>query len=236
MGATITARYQLEPGWTVSVGGGGNRTDGAGRAGFASYQLGLTSPSRHPATFGLGVASSGLDATAVLAEVGVRTTAVTLSGRWTPVPAWRADVAVGWARFAGSVDNDRTNGFFSLSRRLGRPFSVGASYRVFSFEEDLTDGYFDPDFYGIAELTGRWLHQPAPWSFLLELAPGAQKVGSSGDLSATLRGSARLAYRIAPGREVSLAGGYSSTGLQSFASGATDYRYTAIILGLSWVL
>lgn len=220
----------------VTAGGGGNRTDGSGRSGFTTYQLGLTSPARHPATLGLTLVSSGLDATAALADIGVRTTAVTASGRWSPAPAWRVDGAVGWARFTGTVDNDRTSGFLSASRRLGRLFSVGASYRAFSFEQDLTDGYFDPDFYGIGEITARWLHQPAPWSFLVELAPGAQKVGSGGDLTAAFRASARAAYRIAPGREASLAGGYSSTGLQSFASGASDYRYTALILGLSWAL
>ena len=234
IGATVTARYQLEPGWTVSLGGGGNRTDGTGRTSFGTVEVGLTSPPRHPATFGLSFASSALDATARLAEVGVRTTVATLSGRWSPTPLWRVDAAGGWARFAGTVDNDRTNGFLSVSRRLGRVFSLGASYRVFSFEQDLTDGYFDPDFYGIGELTGRLLHQPMPWSFLLEIAPGAQKAGSDGDPAATFRASTRIGYRIAPGREVSLAGGYSSTGLQSFASGASDYRYTAVILGLAW--
>lgn len=35
--------------------------------------------------------------------------------------------------------------------------------------------------------------------------------------------------------EVSLAGGYSSIGLRSFSSGASDYRYVAAILGMSWV-
>lgn len=233
MGATIVARYQLRPGWTISFGGGGNRTDGTGSTGFATYQLGLASPARHPATFGVSFVSSGLDATAALAEIGVKTTAATMSGRWTPTPAWRIDAAAGWARFAGTVDNDRRNGFLSVSRRLGRMFSVGGSYRAFSFERDLTDGYFDPDFYGIGEVTGRMLHQPAPWSFLVELAPGAQQVGSGGELAATFRASTRVAYRFAPGRELSLAGGYSSTGLQSFASGS-DYRYTALILGLGW--
>jgi hypothetical protein len=116
----------------------------------------------------------------------------------------------------------------------GRSTTTG--YRAFSFEQGLTDGYFDPDFYGIGELTGRRLHQPAAWSWLVEVAPGAQQVGSGGELGATFRAAARVGYRIAPGREVSLAGGFSSTGLQSFASGASDYRYTAVILGLAWVL
>jgi hypothetical protein len=217
------------------VGGGGSRTDGTGPAGFGAYQIGIRSPPRYPATARLDVASSAVDATAALAEVGVTATAATLSGRWSPTAEWRVDASAGWARFSGTRDNERINGFLAVQRRVGRLFSLGGSYRAFSFEQDLTDGYFDPDFYGIGELTGRWLYQPMPWSFLVEVAPGAQKITSTGDLGATFRGSTRLAYRFAPGRELSLAGGYSTTGLQSFASGASDYRYTALILGLSWV-
>ncbi len=236
VGATVRASYQLEPGWTVSAGLGGNRTDAASRSSFAAYSLGVRSPARHPATFRLDFAGSGLDATALLVETGVRTTSATASGRWTPLPLWRVDASVGWARFEGTQGNDRTSGFLSVSRRIGRLFSVGGSYRTFSFDQDLTDGYFDPDFYGIAELSGRLLHQPQPWSFLLELAPGVQKVTQAGELGGTVRASARAAYRVAPGREVSLSAGYSSTGLQSFSTGSSDYRYTAIILGASWVL
>ena len=233
LGASIVARYQLEPGWTVTAGGGGNRTDGTGSTGFGSYQLGVSSPARHRAAFDASVASSGLDATAALAETGVKTTGATVSGRWRPTPLWRVDAAGGWARYSGTAENDRLNAFLSASRRLSRMLTVGSSYRVFTFEQDLDDGYFDPDFYGIGEVTGRLLHQPVPWSFLVELAPGAERVGSDGDLAATLRASMRVAYRIGPGREVSLAGGYSSSGLQSFATGY-DYRYTALILGLGW--
>jgi tetratricopeptide (TPR) repeat protein len=234
-GATATANYQFEPGWTLSAGAGGTDSDGAGTQSSVAYRLGLTSPPRHPFVAGLAFESTALDATAVLAETGVRMTGGTVTGRWMPDPRWRIDMAMGRARFDGTQNNDRTSGFLSVSRRLSRLFTVGGSARAFAFEEDLADGYFDPDFYGIGELTGRLLHQTAPWSFLLELAPGVEKVTSDGDPSATLRGSARVGYRIASGRELSLSAGYSSTGLQSFTSGASDYRYTAVILGMSWV-
>jgi hypothetical protein len=44
-----------------------------------------------------------------------------------------------------------------------------------------------------------------------------------------------VAYRIGPGRELSLTFGYSSAGLTSFATTAGNYNYTAFILGSSWV-
>jgi hypothetical protein len=108
--------------------------------------------------------------------------------------------------------------------------------RAFTYDKDLQDGYFDPDFYGIAELTGRWLGRGGAWSLLLELAPGTQQVTRDGSPSATVRSSARIAYDVAPGRELSLSGGYSSTGLQSFSTGDGGYRYRALILAAGWRL
>ena len=70
---------------------------------------------------------------------------------------------------------------------------------------------------------------------LLEAAPGVQQVGESGDPTGAFRASTRLAFRLRPGREISLGGGVSSTGLQSFSTGESDYRYVAVVAGLSWV-
>ena len=142
---------------------------------------------------------------------------------------------MGRARFDGSVTNDRTHGLLAISRQLGRGLSLGVSGRAFSFEQELTDGYFDPDFFGIGEISGRWLRDLDAWGLLLEVAPGTQKVTSDGELTATFRGSARVAYRLAPSREVALAWGYSSAGLQTFTSGASDYRYMALVTAVHWV-
>ena len=234
-GLTVSAGYQIEPGWSVLAGAGGSETNGTGRSSFTAYQARVTSPGRYRFGGGIGLHSYGMDATAALAERGVRATELTMSGRWAPASGWRLDGSAGRAIFEGTEENERASAFLSLSRRAGRFFTLGLSARAFTFEHDLTDGYFDPDFYGIGEVTGRWLYQPQPWSFLLELAPGVQQVTSNGAPAATVRGSARLGFRIASGREVSVSAGYSSTGLQSFASGASDYRYTALILGVAWV-
>ncbi len=163
-------------------------------------------------------------------------TETSLTGRWQPASAWRFDANAGYAVFDGSERNSRTDGALSLSRTLGAGFTFGVAGRAFAYEKDLQDGDFDPDFYGIGELTSRWLGRAGDWSLLLELAPGIQQVSRDGDPSATVRTSARVSYDVAPGRELALSGGYSSTGLQSFSTGDGDYRYRALILSAGWRL
>jgi hypothetical protein len=112
---------------------------------------------------------------------------------------------------------------------------VGLSHRYFGFEEDLDEFYFDPDYFGLTELTGRWLKEGGGWEILLEAGPGFQKIRSDGEYEGSLRASAGLSYRFGPGKDVSLSGGYSSAGIQSFNTGDSDYRYHALILSGSWV-
>jgi len=76
---------------------------------------------------------------------------------------------------------------------------------------------------------------PIRWLAGLELAPALQKVTHEGELRGAAQASARLGLRMGPGRELVLSGGYSSAGLQSFASGGSDYRYRALGVGGSWV-
>ena len=122
-----------------------------------------------------------------------------------------------------------------VDRRLAGGATVGISHRYFGFEKDLNEFYFDPDYFGLTEATARWTHVIRSVGVLLEGASGAQKIASDGRFSMAVRASARFSYSLAPGREVSLSGGYSSAGLQSFNTGDSDYSYTAIILGGSWV-
>ncbi|NJD18004.1 MAG: hypothetical protein FIA95_01780 [Gemmatimonadetes bacterium] len=119
-------------------------------------------------------------------------------------------------------------------RRLGQAWRVGGGVRTFGFRNDLSDGYFDPDFYGIAEVSLRWMHEPGRWSFVADVAPALQQVTRDGDPAGAVRASARISFRVAPGREVTLSGGVASTGLQSFATGAAGYRYRALGLGGLW--
>ncbi len=234
-GLTVSGSYQLQPGWTVSAGLGGSRSDGTDRSSVPAYSLGVSSPGRYSYAAGLSVAHQALDATAALAERGVTTTEARLSGRWVPAPGWRLDGGLGRTSFQGTEDNHRGDASLTLSRRFGRAWTLAVGGRAMGFDKDLSDGYFDPDFYGIAEARGRWLYELGRWSFLAEAAPGVQQVSSDGDPAGAFRVSGRAGYRFAPGREITLSAGYSSTGLQSFSTGSSDYRYIAIIVGGSWV-
>ena len=234
-GVTVSGRYQLRPGWALSGGLGGSRSNGTGDPSNVEYRLGLSTPDRNRLAGWVDYASMGLNETAALAERGVRSTEFLLRGRWTPALGWRLDGTVGMGHFEGTEDNGRRSASLSASLRVGRFFSLGASLRGLSFEKDLNDGYFDPDFYGMGEITSRWMFRPVPWTFLVEFAPGMHQVGKDGDIGLVARSNIRVAYGFAPGREISLSFGHSSAGLMSFASGGSGYRYTAFILGSNWV-
>ncbi len=233
-GVLVSGTYQMSPGWTLSAGIGGSGSNSSTSSALLEYQVGVRTPQRHPLVGGVSLTSTGLNETAPLAELGARSTDLVLTGRWTPFVGWRLDGSVGIGKIAGSEDNGRRSASLAATRRLASGISLGAAVRGFSFQKDLNDGYFDPDFYGIAEVTGAWLYRPDRWTLLVELAPGLQKVRRAGDVGTSLRSNVRLAYRIAPGREVSLSAGYSSAGLVSFATGSSNYSYTAFILGSSW--
>ncbi|MDX1493289.1 MAG: tetratricopeptide repeat protein, partial [Longimicrobiales bacterium] len=234
-GGGVTGVWVGEPGWRFTAGVGGIVTDVPGAPTEASFRAGVRSPDRNRVRVGVDVSSQTLDETAALAQTGVRFTSLTGSVRWKPAPVWRVDVAGGWGHFDGTEENSRISGSVTASRRVGRVFFLGGSLRTFGYDKDLDDGYFDPSFYGIAEITGGWRHLPRPWTFLVEAAPGIQQVTRDGDLTPTLRGSARIGYLFAPRRELSLSYGYSSAGLLSFSTGSSDYRYSALIVALSWV-
>lgn len=233
-GGMVTGVWVAEPGWRFTAGVGGIVTDVAGSPSEPSLRAGVRSPEREKIRVGLDVSSQALDETAALAQQGVRFTDVTMGVRWKPRSVWRIDVTGGWARFEGSSANTRLSGSLVASRRVGRAFSFGGSVRTFGYDQNLDDGYFDPSFYGIVEAVGGWRHLPRPWTFTLEAAPGFQQVTRDGDVTPTLRGSARIGYLIGPARELSLSYGYSSAGLLSFSTGSSGYRYSALILALAW--
>jgi hypothetical protein len=175
-----------------------------------------------------------LDATAQLVERGVTVRLMDLSGRWAPAPGWQISGSTGIGAFHGEEHNRRLHLTARFERRLPGGAAVGLSHRTFGFRENLDEFYFDPDYFGLTEVTGRWAVSLGDVGILLEAAPGAQKVSAEA-FQLAVRTSARLLYRFGPGREVTLSGGYSSAGLQSFNTGESDYRYTALVLGGRWV-
>lgn len=235
-GGMVVAEYQAWPGWRLRAGGGASATDGTGSPTFVSFAAGVRTPDRNRLGLSLDVSSQGLDETAALARRGVRASSAVLAMRWFPGASWRVDGSFGIGEYEGDEPNARREWFAGVSRRLGGGVSLGLAHRGFSFEKNLDEGYFDPDFYGIVELTTYWLYRPSSWSFLVEVAPGVQQVTTDGDPDPSLRGNVRLGYLIGDNREISLSSGYSTAGLTSFASGESDYRYFALILGVTWIL
>jgi hypothetical protein len=136
--------------------------------------------------------------------------------------------------FRGGISgasNRRAAGNAATWRSFAGHWTLGASARAMSFSEDLDDGYFDPDFYLIAELPVQWLARRGSWSAEALLAPGAQKVGSDGGTSGTVRSTLALTHTLVPGREVGLIATWSSAGVNQLAAiDASDYRYFSIAL------
>ncbi|MGD2067389.1 MAG: tetratricopeptide repeat protein, partial [Gemmatimonadota bacterium] len=201
-GARLTGAWQFEPGWTLGAGVGASDSDAdAPETGNERLFLhaSVSTPGRYPLTGALVLERAALDATALLAQRGVIVERVDLSGRWAPGGGWQVAGGLGSARFDGTASNRRTNGSLSATRRLGDPWTVGVSGRLFGFEKDLSDGYFDPDLYGIAEALGRWTWEPGAWSVSVEAAPGVQQVGSGGEPAGAFRASARVTWRLRPG-------------------------------------
>lgn len=233
-GVSLTATQVWEPGWSLSVGGGWSGSDAGARDSFGRWSVSAASPRRYPLSVEGHVRKQVLDATAALVSTGVETTEYGLDARWTPAPGWDVRAGVGGAALRGEERNRRVNGSASVTRTLAAGWRLGVAGRGFSYDEDLQDGYFDPDFYGIAELLTSWSRDADGWRLRLDAAPGLQQVTTDGDPGATVRLGGRLGYRFAPGREVALSGGYSSTGLQSFSTGTSDYRYRSLRLSVSW--
>lgn len=232
----LRGRVQLWPGWVLTGGLGGHGTDADGVSAMWAADIAVRTPDRLPFGVTVSAASNGLDETATLATRGIRTTAYTLAGRWYPDSRWRLDGSVTTGSYQGDESNGRRAATLSASRRMTQALTLGTSFRGFSFERNLAEGYFDPDFYGVLEVVGSWRTTPLPWTVVLELAPGVQRITSDGDPGGSIRGSGRLGYRIGDGREITFGVGYSSAGLASFATGADGYRYTVVSLGVNWIV
>ncbi|HSU17343.1 tetratricopeptide repeat protein [Longimicrobium sp.] len=238
-GVGLGIRTQLEPGWWLSAGGGVTQTDRAGEDTRASWRAAVSSPGRYPVTATLAYNRTPLDATALLIQREVDVDELTLSAGFVPAQGWAISAGGGGADFHGRVSgetNRRTNGNVAVTRRLARFFTLGAAGRAFGFDQDLNDGYFDPDLYWIGEALGRFGREWRHVGVSAEVAPGIQQVRTGGDRSATLRASGGLSYTVAPGRRIGVSAGYANAGLQRLSPTDTGggYRYTAVSVSANW--
>ena len=232
-GVQVGASASLEPGWNVGGSIGVSGSDGsAGSTGrFAAR---VRTPRRHRIVGTLDVSTGPLDESAILIENGVTVDQLQVAGVARPGSDWRLDASASVARFDGSEPNRRLAGSLAAGRSLSSSWTLGLFARAFGFEKQLSEGYFDPDLYWITEVTAAWRTGTGNWRFNLDAAPGIQQVGRGGDTGATIRAGGRVSYSFGPGRELSLNGLYSTTGLNSFATGDANYRYLAVGLHLTW--
>jgi len=223
----------LEPGWDLTGAIGVSGSDGTGGT-RGRFEARVRSPRRNLVVGSLDLSSGPLDESAILIENGVRVDLLQLGARANPGSKWRIDGSASVARFDGSEANRRIAGSLFVGRGISNAWDLGLFARVFGFEKQLSDGYFDPDLYWITEVTATWSSGVANWRFSLDAAPGVQQVGSGGTMSATIRAGGRVAYSLGAGREVSFRALYSTTGLTSFATGSSNYRYLSFGLQMTW--
>lgn len=224
---------QFEPGWSAAVGAGASDSDREGARSIGRFVAWVSSPSRYRAGGTLRYTRGALDATALLAERSVDYQEISIGLRGQPASGWNVTAGISRAAFDGTQSNKRIAGQLGLTRRVSRAWTFGVSWRSFGFERDLSDGYFDPDLYSLSELTGRWEREFSRWTVLLEAAPGVQTLAGA-PVSASARTRGVVSYRIAPGRELAAAAGFSTTGLQVFSSDVGTYRYRAVSFSGSW--
>ncbi|MBX6365977.1 MAG: tetratricopeptide repeat protein [Gemmatimonadetes bacterium] len=233
-GVLVSADVLAGAGWTLTAGGGVSGSDALAATPKGQVVVSVQSPSAAPVSGGVVFSRTALDATARLVETGVMVSEATLTGGTAPSAAWSLRARASIAEFEGAETNRRTLGQLEVARRVASWGRLLGSVTGFGFEHASTDGYFSPDFYGLAEMGGRWLRDNGRWSAVAELAPGVQKIGRDGKAAGTFRISGRVGYSVAPGRQIGLALGYSTTGLQSLAPGAAGYRYTSAVLSAGW--
>jgi tetratricopeptide (TPR) repeat protein len=238
-GVALALRGQFERGWWVLGGAGLSATGRDSEDARGSWRAMLSSPGWYPVTATFSVSQTPLDATALLIERRVDVREANLQLTLAPARGWSVSAGAGGADFHGGVSgetNRRSNGNVAVTRRVARFFTLGAAARWFGFEQDLSDGYFDPDHYQIGEALGRMSREWRRWGVNAEVAPGVQQVGEGGDHTVTFRTAGGVAYIVGPGRRIGVSAAYANAGLQRLSptEEGGGYRYTAISVSGNW--
>jgi len=233
--ATAFGLYEVEPGWLLRGGLGLVGSDAPGANVFVRALASVRTPGRYRGGGTFSYARQPLDFTAQLIERGVWTQDVAVAGWYAAGGQIRLNGSASITWFQGSESNRRLAGRIAAERRMAPSWRLGATFRLFGFEKDLQEGYFDPDRYWLGEVVVGWRPTVGAWSFDLVLAPGLQQVGTSGSVQGAGRAAAQVSYAIAPGRDVGAFIRFSSAGMDGFSTANADYRSLAIGLSGSWL-
>ena len=238
-GAAAAFTLHLEPGWSVAARLGASASDDRTTSNHAlpTFGIALGTPRRQRAVVSLSAERSAFDFTApqVRNDVVADEVAATLDVR--AGRDWTFASAAGWTHFAvrGTGQSNRRMALsVQARRRLPDPFALVLGLRTFGFDEDVNGGYFDPDFYGLVDMTLAGLREGRHWTIEGELAPGVQRIGSDGDPAAALRAWTELAYAVRPGRRIGLRATYANAGLQQLSGAGSGYTYVSVLLNVAW--
>jgi len=236
-GISGTVWAQIEPGWSASATGGVSESNALTAEAIGTFQLAFTTPARNRLAFNAAFVRTAFDYTAPLMDQGVFFREVRAGARVLFPHRVTVRTTLAHGTFNGTSSNHRTQSITSLTKQITNPIAVGGTLRIFGFTEDINDGYFDPNFYSLLEATGSWQQTYLQkWTLQAEVAPGLQKIRTDGSIGATIRTAAGVSYGVLPGRQVSLQGLFTSTGIRSFSASPGTYRYRAITLSGSWRL
>ncbi|HET6764653.1 MAG TPA: tetratricopeptide repeat protein [Longimicrobiaceae bacterium] len=236
-GVAFGAATQLQPGWTLSAAGGASGAEGGRTAPLV--RASVASPGRYRATGSLAYTHAAVDGTALLVRREVTMDELGVAAAFAPVAGWSLSASGGGAEYRGHVSgetNRRWNAQAVATRRVATLLTAGVAARAFGFRRDLSDGYFDPDFYGLAEVRLRLAREARHWAFAAEASPGVQKVRSDGDPSGSFRTNGSLSRIFGPGRSIGITGAFANAGLTRLSptSTSSDYRYHALGINGTW--
>jgi len=237
-GGLIGIRWEANDGWTFDAGAGLSSSRSGPSTGRTAFAASATTPRRNRVVLDVSLTRTPYDYTVPLVENGVRVDEAGVRLDYRASRDWAFAAAAGVARFAvARIDSTsrRTSAQFGVTRRIDDPFFVVIGVRTFAFDRDLGGGFFDPDFYGIADAALAWRREGRQWTFETDVAPGVQKIGGDGALTGALRAAASASWAIRPGRRIVLRGVWANTGLQPVSTAAGgSYRYRSISLSTSW--
>jgi tetratricopeptide (TPR) repeat protein len=237
-GGAVTLRLQSGGGWTVSAGAGVSTTDRADLGAAATGSVTVASPGRHRWTVAVAASRQAHDYTAPMAVNGIlgRELGVAINGR--PSRGWTVESAAAFGDFESRrslTRNRRFAGRLALGHPLSNAFSTALQASGFGFRRDVDDGYFDPDFYGVAAIEVQYRRETPRSIATLALAPGLQQVGTGNAPGGAFHAEAGLELLSRPGRSVGIEAVWANTGAQLLsARPAGSYRYASIRLEIRW--
>ena len=186
-----------------------------------------------PVTVGATVFAAPFDETAALIARGIRQASAGIDLAVTPpgvgggrVEASGAYVGVG----GGARDDDRIEGSAYVWSGAWRQLAVAVGSHGYGYlRDDTVDGYFTPASFVLGEGVVRWATDRDGWNGSAEGGVGAQRIAAFGAPASTrpaYRVQGAISYRVAPGIEYGVSGGYAlaASPEATTAQAAGNYR------------